>query len=147
MYLLTRFQDTVGIGLCIGLSTFIGTLIGEIFGGPISDRILYLYAKTHNGALIPEARLQGTIPGAILLPAGVIIQGVCLQYKTHYIGPVMGIGIAAVGLQIVSTNIYAYITDCYKPQSAEVSTLLNLGRQVFSFTLGFYMVRPLFQCD
>lgn len=26
-------------------------------------------------------------------------------------GPVMGIAIAAVGLQIVTTNIYAYITD------------------------------------
>lgn len=84
-------------------------------------------------------------------------------------GPVMGIAIAAVGLQIVTTNIYAYITDvslpcydlepppppkkkkerkkltvlplqCYKPQSAEISTLLNFGRQVFSFTLGFYMI-------
>lgn len=75
-------------------------------------------------------------------------------------GPVMGIAVAAVGLQIVTTNIYAYITDvslpfcdlelhkmltvlllqCYKPQSAEISTLLNFGRQVFSFTLGFYMI-------
>lgn len=30
--------------------------------------------------------------------------------------------------------------QCYKPQSAEISTLLNFGRQTFSFTLGFYMV-------
>lgn len=51
----------------------------------------------------------------------------------------MGIGIGAVGLQLISTNIFAYITDCYKPQSAEISTLLNFGRQTFSFTLGFYM--------
>lgn len=132
--------NSIGVGLCIGLSTFIGTLIGELCGGPVSDRILYLYAKAHNGALKPEARLQGTWPGAFLLPVGVIIEGVCFQYKTHYMGPVMGIGIAAVGLQIISTNVYAYITDCYKPQSAEISTLLNFGRQTFSFTLGFYMV-------
>jgi hypothetical protein len=52
----------------------------------------------------------------------------------------MGIGIAAFGLQIISTNVFAYCTDCYKPQSAEVSTLLNFGRQTFSFTLGFYML-------
>lgn len=52
----------------------------------------------------------------------------------------MGIGIAAFGLQIISTNVFAYVTDCYKPQSAEISTLLNFGRQVFSFTLGFYMI-------
>ncbi|KAK7719448.1 hypothetical protein SLS63_010086 [Diaporthe eres] len=130
-----------GLGsLAIGLSTFIGTLIGEISAGPVSDRLVYLHAKAHNGDINPESRLYATIPGAILIPIGVIIEGLCFQFKTHYMGPVMGIAIAAVGLQIVTTNIYAYITDCYKPQSAEISTLLNFGRQVFSFTLGFYMI-------
>jgi hypothetical protein len=28
-------------------------------------------------------------------------------------GPVMAIGIAAFGRRIVSTNIYAYLADCY----------------------------------
>ncbi|KAL9616446.1 MAG: hypothetical protein Q9160_008698 [Pyrenula sp. 1 TL-2023] len=132
--------DTAQVGMAIGLPTFIGTLLGEISAGPVSDRILYLYRKTHGGEVKPEARLQGTWPGAFFIVAGVIIEGVTLQYKTHWSGPVMGIGIGAVGLQIVSTNIYAYITDCYKPQSAEISTLLNFGRQTFSFTLGFYMI-------
>ena len=103
--------NTAQIGLCIGLSTFIGTLLGEISAGPVSDRILYLYMKTHNGQTKPEARLQAMWPGFFLLPIGVIIEGVCLQYRTHWAGPVMGIGIAAVGLQIVSTNTFAYLTD------------------------------------
>lgn len=109
--LANTFQDSVGVGLAIGLSTFVGTLLGEVSAGPVSDRLLYLYAKTHNGKLKPEARLQATWPGAFLLPAGIIIEGVCLQYKTPWIGPVMGIGIAAFGLQGLSTNIYAYVTD------------------------------------
>ena len=152
--------NTAQIGMAIGLSTFIGTIIGELSAGPVSDRILYLYTKKHGGVPKPEARLQAMWPGFILLPIGIIIEGVCFQYKTSWPGPVMGIGIAAFGLQIVSTNIFAYITDvstfqffgqsttlltilqCYKPQSAEISTLLNFGRQTFSFTLGFYMVRP-----
>ncbi|TKX19743.1 MFS transporter-like protein 147 [Elsinoe australis] len=131
--------DTVGVGLAIGVSTFIGTLIGELSAGPVSDRLVYLYAKAHDGDQKAETRLFATIPGAILIPIGVIIEGVCFQYETHWMGPIMGISIAAFGLQIVTTNIYAYVTDCYKPQSAEISTLLNFGRQVFSFTLGFYM--------
>ncbi len=65
----------------------------------------------------------------------------CRQYKTHWAGPCVGIAIAAFGLQIVSTTTFAYLTDCYKPQSAEISTVLNFGRLTFSFTLGFYMVR------
>lgn len=52
----------------------------------------------------------------------------------------MGIAIAAFGLQIISTNVYAYVTNCYKPQLSEISIPLNFGRQTFSFTLGFYMI-------
>ncbi len=133
--------DVAQVGMAIGLSTTIGSVIGELAAGPVSDRILYLFMKRNNGRISSEARLTATWPGAFLLPVGVIIEGVCLKYKTHWMGPVMGIGIAAFGLQIVSTNIYAYLADCYKPQSAEVSTLLNFGRlSCFSFTLGFYMV-------
>ena len=132
--------DTAQVGMAIGLSTFVGTIIGELLAGPVSDRILYLQTKRSDGAFRPEARLQAMWPGFILCPAGVIIEGVCFQYETHWSGPVMGIGIAAFGLQIISTNVFAYCTDCYKPQSAEISTLLNFGRQTFSFTLGFYML-------
>lgn len=118
--------DTAQVGMAIGLPTFIGTLLGEISAGPVSDRILYLYRKTHGGEVKPEARLQGTWPGAFFIVAGVIIEGVTLQYKTHWSGPVMGIGIGAVGLQIVSTNIYAYITDVSRPALALALALLYL---------------------
>lgn len=30
--------------------------------------------------------------------------------------------------------------QCYKPQSSEISVLLNFSRQVFSFAIGFYAV-------
>lgn len=103
--------NTAQVGMAIGLPTLIGTLIGELAAGPVSDRILYLNTKAHGGVSKPEARLQATWPGFILLPAGIIIEGVCLQHKTHWPGPVIGIGIAAFGLQIVSTNVFAYTTD------------------------------------
>ncbi|MCJ1393748.1 hypothetical protein MMC18_006624 [Xylographa bjoerkii] len=132
--------DPVGIGLAIGLSTFVGTLLGELLAGLVGDRLLYLYRRAHEGDPKPEARLQAIWPGFILLPVGVIIEGVCFQYRTHWAGPVIGVGIGCFGLQIISTNVYAYVTDCYKPQSAEVSTLLNFARQTFSFTIGFYAI-------
>lgn len=132
--------DTAQVGMAIGLSTMAGSIIGETVSGPVSDKLLSLMNKRQGGNAEPEVRLYATWPGGFLLPAGVIIEGVCLQYHTHWMGPVMGIAIGAFGLQIVSTNIFAYLTDCYKPQSTEISTLLNFGRLLFSFTLGFYMV-------
>lgn len=132
--------NPAGVGLSIGLSTFLGTLIGELFSGKVSDYLLLRYARAHDGEPLPEARLHAIWPGAVLVPLGVIIEGVCFQAHTHWSGPVMGISIAAFGLQMVSTSVFAYLTDCYKPQSAEISVLLNLGRQAFSCTLGFYMI-------
>lgn len=132
--------NTAQVGMAIGLSTTIGSAIGELASGPVSDWILYLQTRKNEGVSIPEARLQAMWPGFLILPIGVIIEGVCFQYKTHWIGPVLGIGIGAFGLQVVSTNTFAYLADCYKPQNAEISTVLNFGRLTFSFTLGFYMV-------
>lgn len=103
--------DTAQIGLIIGIPTLIGSIIGEVCAGPVSDWILYIKTKRNNGIATPEARLQAIWPGFILMPAGVIIDGVCLQYKTHWIGPAIGMAVALFGLQIVSTNVFAYVMD------------------------------------
>lgn len=133
--------------MAIGISTFVGSVIGEFASGPVSDLLLLTYRKRHGGTFYPEIRLHAMWLGMVILPAGVIIEGVCLQFRTHWAGPTMGIGIGAFGLQVVSTNIFAYLVDCYKPQSAEISTLLNFGRLTFSFTLGFYMVSCISSAD
>jgi hypothetical protein len=107
--------STAQIGMIIGLPTLIGSIVGEMCAGPVSDRILYLQTKRNNGVSTPEARLQAMWPGFVIMPAGVIIEGVCLQYKTHWIGPAMGMAIGLFGLQIVSTNIFAYVMDVSGP--------------------------------
>lgn len=132
--------NSAQVGMAIGFSTLVGSVIGEFASGPVSDMLVLAYRKRHEGAWRSEVRLHAMWPGLVILPAGVIIEGVCLQYKTHWMGPITGIGIGAFGLQVVSTNSFAYLADCYRPQAAEISTLLNFGRLTFSFTLGFYMV-------
>lgn len=49
-------------------------------------------------------------------------------------------GIASFGLQVATTTVYAYASDCYKAQSAEISCLLNAFRFVFAATIPFYAV-------
>ena len=108
------------VGLAVGVSTTIGTLLGEALAGPVSDWVLFLHAKRHDGELEPEARLQAIWPGFILCPAGTIIEGVCFQYKTHWIGPCLGCAISVFGLQIISTNVYAYMTDVSNPSHSSL---------------------------
>jgi hypothetical protein len=104
--------------------------------------LLFLgYAKKHGGQRKPEARLDA-IWFTFLIPIGLIIEGVCLShFKTvSWVGSAFGMGIACLGLQVATTMIYAYTTDCYKPQSAEVSSVMNTFRQVFSALVSFYAI-------
>ncbi|OAA63411.1 Major facilitator superfamily domain, general substrate transporter [Niveomyces insectorum RCEF 264] len=128
------------IGLMLGLPLLIGSALGELLSGPFSDYVVYRYASRHNGNRKPEARLPASLGSLILCPAGIIIYGVCLQHQTHWMGPVMGMAISSFGLQLMTTVSYAYCSDCYKPQSSEIGSLYNFGRQLFAFPLGFYAI-------
>jgi MFS family permease len=130
--------DTGIIGLMLGIPLLIGSALGEFMSGPLSDWFVYRYARRHNGHRKPEARLTAILGSLLLCPAGIIIYGVCLSRETHWMGPVMGMAIASFGLQLVTTVCYAYVSDCYKPQSGEIGSLYNFGRQTFSFPMGFY---------
>lgn len=126
------------IGLMLGLPLLIGSALGELLSGPFSDWIMYRYAKRHDGDRKLEARLPIAFGSLLLCPAGIVIYGVCLQHRTHWIGPVMGMAISSFGLQLITTVSYTYCSDCYKPQSGEIGSLYNFGRQTLAFPLGFY---------
>lgn len=104
-------------GLLLGIPITVGSLIGELFAGGVSDWISERRALRRGGERSPEDRLLGIIPAAFLVPLGIIIEGVCLQNQTHWIGVAFGIAIASFGLQVITTGVYTY--------TAEVSTKFN----------------------
>ncbi|KAF9894252.1 hypothetical protein FE257_007754 [Aspergillus nanangensis] len=126
-------------GLMLSIPLLIGCLIGEASAGWVTDWMSNRHARKNNGERLPEARLNA-IWGTLLIPIGLIVEGVCLSHANTvgWIGAAFGMGIANLGLQIATTVIYAYTTDCYKPQSAEISTILNVFRQIFSCLISFY---------
>ena len=129
--------NTGQTGLLIGVPLSIGCLIGESFTGWISDWLITRYAKRHDGYYKAEVRLW-LAPLALFLPIGLIIHGVCVENKQPWISLAIGEVVASIGVQAGTTLTYSYCSDCYKPQAAEVSTIINLFRFVFAFTLGFY---------
>lgn len=99
-------------GLMLSIPLLIGCLIGEANAGWLTDWMVLRYAKKHNGERMPEARLDALWFG-LLVPVGVIIEGVCLShYETvSWVGAAFGMGIANLGLQAATTVTYAYTTD------------------------------------
>lgn len=104
--------DTAQTGLMLSIPLLIGCLIGEFNAGWVTDYMVYRYAKKHDGHRLPEARLDA-IWLALLIPVGVIIEGVCLTHfeTASWVGTAFGMGIACLGLQVATTVVYAYTTD------------------------------------
>jgi MFS family permease len=127
-------------GLALGFGTLIGSTLGELLGGIVIDRSMYLSRKGKGGEVVAEVRLQGIWVGAILQPIGLLIWGFCWQYKTHWIGPTMGFTVMCFAIQIISTVLYSYAADCYKPQMPEIAQVFNFGRQTVGMTLGFWAI-------
>jgi hypothetical protein len=105
-------------GLLLSIPLTIGCLIGEFSAGWVTDWAANRYAKAHGGSRLPEARLN-VIWGSLLIPVGVIIEGVCLSHSktVGWIGSAFGMAIAGLGLQIATTVLYAYTTDVRCPCS------------------------------
>ncbi|KAJ7730373.1 major facilitator superfamily domain-containing protein [Mycena maculata] len=120
-------------------SLTIGTLLGELCAGRLSDYIMYRMAARHGGVRKPEYRLYLSPLSTIFMPAGIIIFGATVG-RTGFIPPLVGLSVGAFGLQIGSTCLYAYISDCYKPQTPETGVLFNLGRGL-SFFIPFVAAR------
>nr|GAT59083.1 MFS general substrate transporter [Mycena chlorophos] len=128
-------------GLALGFGTLIGSTLGELLGGIVVDRSMLLSRKGHaDQDPVPEVRLHGIWAGAILQPIGLLIWGFCWQYNTHWIGPTLGFTIMCFAIQIISTVLYSYTADCYKPQTPETAQVFNFARQVFGMTLGFWAI-------
>jgi len=132
--------STSQTGLALGFGTLIGSTLGELLGGVVIDRSMYLSRKGKGGEVVAEVRLQGIWAGAIIQPIGLLIWGFCWQYKTHWIGPTMGFAVMCFAIQIISTVLYSYCADSYKPQTPEIAQVFNFSRQTVGMTVGFWAI-------
>jgi len=132
--------NTLTIGLTYGGSLTIGSILGEAVSGWVVDLIVKRKRARLGHDPPPEVRLIAIWAGEAIVPAGLLIYGFCLAYHTAWIAPILGMGIACFGLQMITTVCYTYAIDCYRVESAEVAQLFNFIRQVIGFTFAFYVV-------
>jgi len=124
------------IGACLGVSLMIGSILGEFFAGRASDFVMLFFARRNNNVRKPEYRLYLCTLSALFMPLGLIIFGATIGKYNQYV-PLVGLGVGVFGLQIASTTLYAYVSDCYKPQTPESGVLFNLSRGI-SFVVGYF---------
>ena len=83
--------DTLQIGLGYGGALTIGGSLGELAAGLVLDAIVKMQMRK-TVDFQPEIRLRAIWHGEVLVPAGLLIYGFTMQYKTFWVGPLMGMG-------------------------------------------------------
>ncbi|KAK4230533.1 major facilitator superfamily domain-containing protein [Podospora fimiseda] len=125
------------IGLCF-ISAIIGSLLGIPVGGKFGDVVADYFTKRNGGVRDPEMRLPAMIPAMITSPLALVLFGVAIQSKMHWIVPT--ISIALLNFAIVQgTNVaLVYVIDAYRPVAGEITLAVMGFKSLFGFLLSFY---------
>ncbi|KAL4955796.1 major facilitator superfamily domain-containing protein [Aspergillus filifer] len=121
----------------LSLSGFIGSLLAFYLGGRLIDIISTRYTKRH-GQRLPEYRLPGiAIPG-VIGPGGILIYGLCIANKVHWVGSAFGYAMQAFGVAAISNVAVTYCLDCYKPITGEALVIIFVVRNTIGMLLSLY---------
>lgn len=108
--------DSTQIGL-MNLAPFIGTTLGSLICGPLSDWLILKLAKRNKGVYEPEMRLWMFVPFIPFQVAGAFWFGYALQGGQSWIGVAFAWGICNFGAAPISSIALTYMTDAYNEVS------------------------------
>ncbi|CAI6341636.1 unnamed protein product [Periconia digitata] len=108
-----------------------GLLVGMGFLGVMSDKIVKRQQAV--GDMKPEHRLDLllSVPGAILLPAGVFIYGWTTQYQIHWIVPILATAFVGYGNLTALMTIQTYLIDAFTIHAASAVAANTVLRSIF----------------
>ncbi|KAA8914127.1 hypothetical protein TRICI_003024 [Trichomonascus ciferrii] len=123
------------------VAVIIGSLIGELLSGFLSDKWMQYCIKRRGGIKVIEDRLWVAYPGYVLSIIGLIIWGVTLQDAKPMqwiVTPSVGVAFCAAGLQIVTSPSITYTVDTDYSRAVESGLVVSLIRQIICFIGPFF---------
>jgi hypothetical protein len=91
-FLATYNFEAWQVGLCF-ISACLGSTIGIPAGGKLGDAVADHFTKKNSGIREPEMRLPAILPSLITTPLALVLYGVGIQNKLHWICPTIGLGL------------------------------------------------------
>lgn len=104
------------IGL-MNLAPFVGTTLGCLICGPVSDWMIIRLARRKNGIYEPEMRLWTFVPFIPFQVAGAFWFGYALQDGQSWVAVALAFGICNFGSAPISSIALTYIVDAYNEVS------------------------------
>lgn len=136
-----QYHESIGIAGLNYISLGLGEIIGTQSTARLNDTI-YRTLKERNGKAVgrPEFRLPLLVPGAFLIPIGLLWYGWSAQKHLHWIMPNIGIAIFGAGLKIATQCTQTYAVDTYPLYAASASAAGTFLRSLAGF--GFPLLAP-----
>ncbi|GAA6041346.1 hypothetical protein JCM8097_007674 [Rhodosporidiobolus ruineniae] len=128
------YSMSVGaVGLVSGIPPLIGTLIGTVASGPVSDYVVKFLAKRNSGIYEPEYRLLVMV--GFLVFGGIGFYGWGLQTSSSWVVPAIFIAILHVGVSCATISCISYVTDAMREGAGDAIGLVVLIKSVIMFGL------------
>ncbi|KAI9694493.1 MAG: hypothetical protein M1822_000109 [Bathelium mastoideum] len=119
---------------------WMGAFAAQTWGILVNDRLPLWIAKQRGGHWRPEYRLHSLwFPGLFILPVGLGIFGVALQYHLHYMVLALGAFLSIFGSNSVMTVPINYLVETFPQNPQEVGTAMNLWRNAISVSVQFFI--------
>ncbi|KAG5809300.1 hypothetical protein H9Q74_005675 [Fusarium xylarioides] len=119
------------IGL-MNLSKLVGSTIGTLIVGPVSDTMILWLARRNDGIYEPETRLWSLVPFLPFIPAGALLFGLGLQNGLPW--PIIAVALALfkLGMAPVNSITITYLTDSYQDVIGDALVGVTIVRNAFS---------------
>ncbi|KAK2004456.1 major facilitator superfamily transporter [Colletotrichum falcatum] len=138
-----EYGQSVGIGGLNYISLGLGFFVGAQIGARMQDRLYAALKRRYvpdGGPGRPEFRVPMMIPGALLVPAGLLVYGWTAQSHTHWIAPNIGAVIFTSGVIVGFQCIQGYLVDTYTKYAASAVAAATVLRSLAGF--GFPLFAP-----
>lgn len=127
------------VGNLVGIAPLIGSLLGCIVGGSMSDWIARTMTRRNSGVYEPEYRLTLMLPSMLLMAVGSFGLGESVRSGESALvdGVFLALINAAVGLGC--TCVVAYTNDTAGERAGEAFGLAMLTKSAYAFALTFVL--------
>ncbi|KAL1801421.1 hypothetical protein ACET3X_001763 [Alternaria dauci] len=128
-----------GVG-ATNLSAFVASLLATLVSGPMIDGVAKLMSARNNGTFEPEFRLPAMVTYLLFTATGFFAWGQSLHNQDPWPIPVIVcMGLINLGIQMGTTVVVTYVSDCHREQAAEAFAMMNFTKNIFAFGLTFYV--------
>ncbi|KAJ5672509.1 Major facilitator superfamily domain general substrate transporter [Penicillium longicatenatum] len=110
----TYYGWSVGVSGLAYVGVGIGCAVGILIFANLSDRLLH----AEGGNFHAERRLILMMWVSPLFPIGLFLYGWTVQYRVHWVVPIIGTAICGPGAVVINSSAQTYIIDIFGPQTA-----------------------------